>query len=158
MGVGVVDEEDGSLSLVYSGVLSPPRAAPLPERLLFLHDGLVRLIEEWRPNVAAVEEAFVPPKGAGVRTAIAVGQAQGIAMVAAARRSIPIHGYAPREVKRAVTDYGGSSKGQVQQMVALLLGLGEPPEPSDVADALAVAVCHINASRALELGTREASG
>ena len=152
MGAGVVDSEAGTLSHVYSTALSPNKASTLPQRLHYLHDRLVELIQQWEPSVAAVEEPFVSHN---VRAAMAVGQAQAVAMVAAASQGIPVSGYSPREVKRAVTDYGGSSKEQVQEMVGVLLGLDQMPESSDVADALAVAICHINASRIGDLDVRE---
>ena len=144
MGVGLVDSEEGSLSLVYTGVLTPRRADPLAERLGYLYDQIIRVIKEWEPSAVAVEHPFV---GRNVRAALAVGQAQAVALVAAANRGLPVSSYSPREVKKAVTDYGGSSKEQVQEMVKVLLGLALPPQPSDSADALAVAICHINASQ-----------
>ena len=144
MGAGVVESHGGELRLRYVGVLSPDRTKPLSERLHYLHDQLIHLIREWKPSVVAIEEPFV---ARNVRAAMAVGQAQAVAMMAAAHHGLPVSGYAPRVVKRAVTDYGGSSKSQVQEMVAVLLGLQAPPTPTDAADALAVAICHINASQ-----------
>ena len=152
MGVGVVVSRSGELSLAHVGVLGPDRSSKLPERLHYLHERLVGMIEDWKPSAVAIEQPFVSQN---VRAALAVGQAQAVAMVAAAHHGIPVFGYAPREVKKAVTDYGGSSKEQVQEMVRVLLGLDRLPEPSDAADALAVAICHINASREAELTARE---
>ena len=149
MGVGVVDSDQGDLSLVYSGVLSPREAGPLSIRLRSLYEQLVDVIRTWAPSVVAVEEPFV---SRNVRAAMAVGQAQAVAMVAAAQDGLEVHGYAPRVVKRAVTDYGGSSKGQVQGMVRVLLDIPDDSGPSsDAADALAVAICHINASRVVQM-------
>ena len=152
MGVGVVDSDAGELSFVYSTALSPDRAGPLSERLHYLHNRLLDVMQEWTPSVVAIEEPFV---ARNVHAAMAVGQAQAVAMVAAAHRGLSVCGYSPREVKKAVTDYGGSSKEQVQEMVRVLLGLERLPEPSDAADALAVAICHINASRVGDLAARE---
>ena len=153
MGVGVVDSDPDGLGLVYSSVLRPPKPAPLSERLRYLYDKLERLVGEWAPLQVAIEEPFV---ARNVRAAMAVGQAQAVAMVAAACHDLPVSTYSPREVKRAVTDYGGSSKAQVQDMISVLLGLPDGSVlPSDAADALAVAICHINASRELELAVRE---
>ena len=152
MGVGVVDPEGGRLCLAYSGVLSPPRADPLPQRLRYLYDQLVQLMQAWKPSAVAVEEPFV---ARNVRAAMAVGQAQAVAMVAAAHHALPVACYSPREVKRAVTDYGASSKEQVQEMVRVLLDLEAPPESTDAADALAIAICHINASSVAHLDIRE---
>lgn len=143
MGLGVVDSQEGRLTLAHLGVLSASRSKPLAERLRCLYEGLLEYIAEWQPSVAAIEEPFV---ARNVRSAMAVGQAQAVAMLAAASRGLPVHTYSPREVKQAVTDYGGSSKEQVQEMVRVLLGLPETPRPADAADALAVAICHINAS------------
>ena len=152
MGVGVVDSEDGELTHVYSGVLSPGRASPLAQRLHFLYGQVLQTMEEWRPSLVAIEEPFV---ARNPRSAMAVGQAQGVAMVAAAHCGLPVSSYAPRAVKKAVTDYGGSSKEQVQQMVRVLLGLSEDfQQSSDATDALAVAICHISAVRVTEIEVR----
>lgn len=149
MGVGVVDSVGDALSLVYSGALSPRRAAPLSQRLHYLYAQLLSLIQAWGPSAVAIEEPFV---SRNVRAAMAVGQAQGVAAVAAAHYGLPVSTYSPMEIKRAVADHGASSKAQVQAMVGVLLGLpdGSGPPP-DAADALAVAICHIGASRAEQL-------
>ena len=144
MGVGAVDSEAGRPSLLYLGVLTPDRTKPLSERLYFLYTRLVEVIQKWEPSVMAVEHPFA---GSNIRTAMAIGQAQAVAMIAGAHLGLSVFSYSPREVKLAVTDYGGSSKEQVQEMVKVLLELAQPPEPLDASDALAVAICHINASR-----------
>ena len=141
MGIGLVESDGESYSLRLSDALSPPRKAELAARLGWLHRRLEELMAEIRPDVVAVESPFV---GRNIKAAISVGQAQAVAMVAAASHDIPVSMYAPREVKKAVTDNGGSSKEQVQDMVQFLLGLPDPLEPSDRADAAAVAICHIN--------------
>ena len=124
-------------------VLSPGRASPLSQRLHYLYGKVLQTIQEWRPSLVAIEEPFV---ARNPRSAMAVGQAQGVAMVAAAECGLPVSSYAPRAVKKAVTDYGGSSKEQVQQMVMVMLGLPEDfRQSSDAADAVAVAICHIGA-------------
>ena len=156
MGVGVVASEQGELRLVHSGVLSPRRSAPLSERLYYLYGQLDLLMEELAPSAVAIEEPFV---ARNVRAAMAVGQAQAVAMLVAAKHGLSVAGYAPRQVKRAVTDYGGSSKEQVQEMVGVLLGLpAGPAQPPDAADALAVAICHIGASRSQELLSADVEG
>ena len=153
MGIGVVDSDSDGLGLVYSTVLRPSKPALLSERLQYLYDQMERLVGEWAPSEVAIEEPFV---ARNVRAAMAVGQAQAVAMVAAASYDLPVSTYSPSEVKRAVTDYGGSSKAQVQDMVSVLLGLPDGSVlPSDAADAVAVAICHINASRELELAVRD---
>ena len=153
MGVGVVDSERGELSLVYSGVLTPAKSDPLSARLHYIYEQLIQLIHEWTPSAVAIEEPFV---ARNIKAAMAVGQAQGVAMVAAAHHGLVAYGYSPRTVKQSVTDYGGSSKSQVQDMIGVLLNLpSESRQPSDAADALAVAICHINASRESQLVFRE---
>ena len=153
MGVGVLDSVDGELTLVHAGVLSARRGQSLGRRLHHLYGGLLGVISEWQPGVVAVEEPFV---ATNVRAAMAVGQAQAVAMVAAAHHGLDVQGYSPREVKRAVTDYGGSAKAQVQEMVRVLLGLPDEWEESpDAADALAVAICHVSASQVLEIVIEE---
>lgn len=141
MGIGLVESDGERYSLRLSDALSPPRKAELAARLGWLHGRLEELVAEIRPDVVAVESPFV---GRNIKAAISVGQAQAVAMVAAASHGIPVSMYAPREVKKAVTDNGGSSKEQVQDMVQFLLDLPDPLEPSDRADAAAVAICHIN--------------
>ena len=153
MGVGVVDEVDGGLAFAYSCVLSPAKSGRLSERLHYLHERILALIRELEPTVVAVEEPFV---ARNVRSAMAVGQAQAVAMVAAEQCGLSVFGYSPREVKMAVTDYGGASKAQVKEMVGVLLGLSDKPsQPYDATDALAVAICHLSAARVHELAIRE---
>ena len=151
MGVGGVLTDDDHLTLAYSELLSPPRSKPLSDRLGWLYDRMSRALEDLRPSIVAIEQPFV---ARNVKSALAVGQAQAVAMIAAARLSIPVASYSPSEVKKAVTDYGGSSKEQVQQMVSVLLGLDDVLEQPDIADALAVAICHINRSRELDIMER----
>ena len=151
-GVGFVSSQDGDMIMTHSDVLSPPRSASLSDRLAWIHDRMVQIIDELKPTVVAIEQPFV---SRNVKAAMAVGQAQAVAMIAASHRNIPVVNYSPREVKKAVTDHGGSSKEQVQGMVGVLLGLSEPLEPSDRADALAVAICHINNSLMVDVEMRE---
>jgi crossover junction endodeoxyribonuclease RuvC len=152
MGVGVVDSERGELKMVYAGVISPKRSTPLPERMHHLQTELLEIIHEWKPSIISIEAPFVSKN---VRAAMAVGQAQAVAMLSAASEKLEIAGYSPREVKQSVTDYGGSTKEQVQEMVKILLGLNEPPVPLDATDALAVAICHINATHVKNLTVLE---
>jgi crossover junction endodeoxyribonuclease RuvC len=149
MGAGVVESDSQDLSHVYSTVISPRRKGSVPERLHFIFEQISGLIDEWQPAEMAIEQPFA---GRNIRAAMAIGHAQAVAMVAAAGRGLPVSTYAPRQVKQAVTDHGGSSKEQVSDMVRLLLGADELPAASqDVTDALAVAICHINASHVREL-------
>ena len=147
MGYGfVVEELDGSLQAVAWGVLSAPSRLPLGERLHGLYGQLLELMRHYRPAEFAVEEPFV---SVNARTAMAIGQAQGLALMAAAEGSLPVAGYSPRQVKSAVTGHGAASKEQVQYAVSLHLSMGTIPTPEDAADALAVALCHIQSRRSV---------
>ena len=139
MGWGVVDETDGTLRLVEYGALTTPAGMPPAERLLKLYDELRALLERHRPDDAAVEELFF---GKNVTTAVSVGQARGVALLALAQAGVPIHEYKPMTVKQAVAGYGGADKKQMQEMVRLTLRLHDIPKPDDAADALAIAICH----------------
>jgi crossover junction endodeoxyribonuclease RuvC len=139
MGWGVVDEQNGTLSLVAFGVLTTPAGMPQPERLIKLYDGLCDLLRIHQPDGAAIEELFF---GKNVNTAITVGQARGVALLALAQAGVPIQEYKPAEVKQAVAGYGNADKKQMQEMVRLTLRLDKAPKPDDAADALAIAICH----------------
>jgi crossover junction endodeoxyribonuclease RuvC len=117
----------------------------LSDRLAAIFTELEGLMQEWMPDAVAIEQPFA---GKNIRSALAVGQAQAVAMVVAARSGLPVATYSPSQVKQAVTDHGVSSKEQVREMVQIVLQLADPPETSDAADALAVALCHVNATRA----------
>ena len=152
MGVGVIDGDADDCALVRLDVLKATRGSPPEERLHRLYSALLDCIAEYQPQAMAIEQPFV---ARNVRSAMAVGQAQAIAMLAAAASNIPVHAYAPSQVKQSVADHGGSSKQQVRDMVSALLGLDALSVPLDASDALAVAVCHINAGRAQEIAFLE---
>ncbi|MBI4299417.1 MAG: crossover junction endodeoxyribonuclease RuvC [Chloroflexi bacterium] len=139
MGFGVIQEEGEELKLLSCGVLTAARSDPLPDRLYALYSQILELVSYWQPNALAVEEPFVAKN---VRSAMAVGQAEAVALIAAAHFGVPAFTYSPRQVKQSVADYGGGSKEQVQEMVRVHLGLSYLPEPIDATDALAVAICH----------------
>lgn len=141
-GYGVVRRVDGTLAASAGGVITTDPALGLPERLRRLHAELVALVAESRPDAVVVEKVFFQTN---VRTAMATGQAGGVALLAAADAGLPVAQYTANEVKMAVVGYGGATKEQVQRMVASVLGLPEAPRPPDVADALALAVCHLTA-------------
>ena len=111
---------------------------PLAERLRQIYDGIAAVIADWQPAEVAVEDFLV----GNVRAAVAIGEARAVVLLAAAQADLPVFQYQPAQVKQFVTSYGGSQKVQVQEMVRLLLGLDEAPQPLDAADALAVALCH----------------
>lgn len=142
MGYGVIEDATEGAHCLAWGVLHESASSPLHQRLHGLHRQLQSIMEEWRPEEVAVEEPFVSV-GRGMRTAISLGQSQGVALIVAAEYGLDVHSYAPKQVKQMVTNYGGSSKVQVQEAVSLLLGLKIVPEPPDAADALAVAICHL---------------
>jgi len=152
MGVGIVTPSGSDFDLVYTGVISPKRGDHISKRLAFLYDGLTGIIQEWKPSQVAIEEPFA---GRNIKAAMAIGHAQAVAMLVAAKFSLRCVGYAPSQIKQAVTDHGGSSKEQVQEMVRILLNLDETPTSSDAADALAIAICHITASQVSSLDMRE---
>jgi crossover junction endodeoxyribonuclease RuvC len=140
MGYGVIDNLDDDFSLIKYGVLKPQERSPIGERLLFLYRGIVQVIDQFGPGALAVEQPFVAKNA---HSAFALGRAQAIAFLAAAERGLACFEYTPAQIKQRVANYGASSKEQVQQMVMLQLGIQEVPEPSDAADALAVALCHL---------------
>lgn len=140
-GYGAVKGRGSRLEAVAFGHLTTPVDAPLAERLAALWQDLEELLDELSPDVVVVERVLFQ---VNARTAMAVGQASGLALAAAARRSCPVVQYSPNEVKLAVTGYGSASKDQVQTMVQVLLGLEEKPRPADRADALALAVTHLS--------------
>jgi crossover junction endodeoxyribonuclease RuvC len=152
-GYGLVQESpDGNLSAVAYGVILTPPGKPLPERLLLLHGQLSELLLLHHPISGAVEKLFFQRN---VRTAMAVGQARGVALLALAQAGLAAAEYTPLEIKQAVAGYGAADKNQVQQMVRALLGLAEVPKPDDAADALAVAICHAHSVRFLDLSRGE---
>lgn len=139
MGWGVVDESGGTLRAADYGVITTPSGEAPAQRLLLLYQEMTRLVRTFRPDAAAVEELFF---SRNVTTALAVGQARGVALLALAQAHIPVYEYKPREVKQAVTGYGAADKRQMQEMVRLTLNLAARPKPDDSADALAIAICH----------------
>ncbi len=143
MGYGLLEDADEPRALAY-GALTAPARFPVDRRLSELYKKLLDVLGLYQPAEVAIEEPFV---GQNIRSALAVGRAQAIAILAAANQGLPIFYYTPAQVKHQVTDFGGSSKEQVQEMIRLQLRLEELPEPFDAADALAVALCHLRQSR-----------
>ncbi len=142
-GYGIVHERDGRIKALDHGWWQTP-AGQRPElRLRTIFEGVQALIEEHRPDAVAVEESFV---GVDARTALSVGQARGVVLVAAAVAGVECTEYAPSRVKQAVCGYGRAEKAQVQRMVRTILALDALPTPHHAADALAVAICHANGS------------
>ena len=140
MGYGVIESEDDEIALIDFGALVGPGRSPIGERLSYLYNELLEIIQRHQPDAVAVEQPFIAKN---VRSALAIGRAQAIALLAAAGRGIPTYEYTPTQIKQRVANYGASSKEQIQEMVRLHLGLSEVPQPNDAADALAVAICHL---------------
>lgn len=147
-GYGFVQGEDRNLESVAYGVIRTPAGTPTPARLLELHQRLEELLARFRPDEAAVEALFF---GLNVRTAIAVSEARGVAVLALAEAGLQVAEYTPPQVKKAITGYGRASKPQVREMVRVLLGLTAVPRPDDASDALAVSICHHHSARLAEL-------
>jgi crossover junction endodeoxyribonuclease RuvC len=139
MGWGIVESQNNQMRLVACGALTTPAGMPQQERLVQLYNGLRALLEQHRPEEAAIEELFF---GKNVNTAITVGQARGVALLALAQAELPISEYKPLAVKQAVAGYGGADKKQMQEMVRLTLELPAIIKPDDAADAVAIALCH----------------
>jgi crossover junction endodeoxyribonuclease RuvC len=148
MGYGLVDDTGSEPAVVTFGVFTAKARQPLGERLYTLYQEMLALLTRYSPSEVAVEEPFV---GMNPRAALAVGQAQGVALMAAAALGVPVARYAPAAVKQAVTGHGRASKEQVQQALAMLLKSDIASAPEDATDALAVALCHLQAHRAAAL-------
>jgi crossover junction endodeoxyribonuclease RuvC len=144
-GYGVVETDGRSTRLVHFGIFKPARKDAPAARLREIHARLAGLVREYAPDAVAIESVF---SALNVKTALKLAEVRGVVMLAAAQGNVPVHSYSPLEVKSSVTGYGHASKDQVQQMVRAELGLREAPQPADAADALAVALCHLHATRA----------
>jgi crossover junction endodeoxyribonuclease RuvC len=144
MGYGLVASDGRSLQAIDYGAVTTSSDLPPEERLRRLHERLCAIIAAHHPDAMAVEELFF---NTNARTAIAVGQARGVALLAAAQAGLRVHAYTPLQVKDAVAGYGKAGKEQVQLMAATLLALRTVPRPDDAADALAVAICHAHSDR-----------
>ncbi len=142
-GYGVIDSSGNVTRMVSYGAVETDKALATEVRLKLVHEGISQLIERHQPQVVAVEQLFF---NRNVTTAITVGQARGVILLAAAQHGLPILEYTPYQVKQAVVGYGKATKEQVMLMVQRLLALREKPRPDDAADALAIAICALHAS------------
>jgi crossover junction endodeoxyribonuclease RuvC len=140
-GFGCIESVDGRHRLIACGALSGAAGATFPEKLKAIHAGLREMLDRHQPDCVAIEDIFY---ARNVRSALRLGHARGVALLAACESGLPIAEYAPAEIKQAVVGYGRAEKAQVQQMIKLLLGLEVVPSPHDAADALAVAICHLH--------------
>ena len=142
-GYGCLETDGSRHRLIACGAITALPADTFPERLLRIHRELGALLTRCHPDFVAIESLF---HATNVRSALKLGHARGVAMLAAIEAGCPVVEYTPAEVKRAVVGYGRAEKQQVQQMIKLLLGLDRPPSPYDAADALAVAICHLHST------------
>ena len=140
MGLGLVSSVDDQIKYLDSLVLSPKKNLPISRRLYEINRSLLEIIDKWQPDSVSIEQPFA---GKNIKSAIAIGYAQAVAMICAETYSVPIHLYTPRQVKYAVTNYGNASKEQVQDMVVSLLDYEDLSISLDASDALALAICHV---------------
>ncbi len=141
MGYGLIESRDNEITMIDCGALTTSARSPIGERLSYLYNQLVEIVARHQPDAAAVEQPFLAKN---VKSALAIGRAQAIAILAAANQGVPTYEYTPTQIKQRVANYGASSKEQIQEMVRLQLGLSQVPQPNDAADALAVALCHLS--------------
>lgn len=146
LGYGVISGRDEPRMLEYGAIETEPDQSP-PKRLALIYDALSGIISEHSPDVVAMEQLFF---ARNTTTALAVGQARGVALLASEKSGLTVYEYKPAEVKLAIAGYGNADKRQIQEMVRTILGLEEIPRPDDAADALAVAICHVFSSAFLE--------
>lgn len=154
MGYGVIESDGDAIVLVDCGAIKVPEGAGIGERLNHLYDNLLKIINLHHPDAVAVEQPFVAKN---VKSAMAIGRAQAVTFLAAAGSHVPTYEYTPARVKQMVANYGAGGKEQIQEMVRLQLGLAQAPQPTDAADALAVAICHVQETHLADLiaGQRE---
>ena len=147
-GYGLVREAaNNQVALVHYGVITTPSKTPLSSRLVLIHEELQAILNEHSPDGAAVEKLYFQKN---VSTAMSVGQARGVILLALAQHGLEVEEYSPQDVKIALTGYGGAEKQQMQKMVQTLLNMDSQPSPDDAADALAVAICHLHTLRTLQ--------
>lgn len=143
MGYGIIDDDCGKFKVLEYGAITTRVGIKKSIRLKEIYDGTILLIEKYRPDVMAIEELFF---NKNAKTVITIGESRGVAILAAVNCGIDVFEYTPLQVKQSVVGYGRAEKKQVQNMVKAILGLNEIPKPDDVADALAVALCHCNSN------------
>lgn len=144
MGYGIIEVDGNHFKTGSYGALTTPVHMSMTDRLKYIYQGLTEVIRQHQPDVAAIEELFF---NKNTKTALLVGQARGVSIVACANMNIEIYEYTPLQVKQALVGYGRAEKKQIQIMVKHILNLKEIPKPDDTADALAVAICHANSAQ-----------
>ncbi len=146
LGYGLIKEDGDRLKCIDYGVVKTRSTSDTAQRLLKLYQKVDELLMSHQPNYMVLESLFFAKN---VKTALAVGQARGVVILAAAMREISFYEYTPLQVKQAITGYGQASKRQIQELVKSILGLPEIPRPDDAADALAIALCHLQSYKML---------
>lgn len=144
MGYGVLNKDKGRIEVLDYGVVLTPKDESVPVRLAMIEEGVSALIEKYKPDEAAIEELFF---NNNQKTAIAVAEARGAILLTCIKKIGRLYEYTPLQIKQGLTGYGRAEKQQIQHMVRVLLGLKSVPKPDDAADALAVALCHLNTNR-----------
>ena len=139
MGYGVIEKDGNNHVPLAYGVITTDKDMSMPDRLKVLYNGLMDVIAEYQPDEASIEQLYF---NTNQTTAIFVGQARGVAILACANNGLSIYEYTPMQIKTSITGYGRAEKKQMQNMVRVYLGLEEVPKPDDAADALAAAICH----------------
>ncbi|MBR2404597.1 MAG: crossover junction endodeoxyribonuclease RuvC [Clostridia bacterium] len=151
VGVGVIQYKGNKFRVIDYYAITTKAGLPLEQRLKMIYDGINDAIQKYKPDFMAIEELFF---NNNAKTAIQVGQARGVVLLAAVNHGIGIYEYTPLQVKQSVVGYGRADKSQIQQMTKAILGLNEIPKPDDVADALAIAICHAHSHKMVNLGGR----
>ena len=141
VGYGIVEDQKGTLVAIHYGAIRTKAKNPISLRLRTIYEHLVQVIEQYTPEVAAIEKVFY---GKNIQSSIRIGEGRGVALLAVAKANLDIHEYDATKIKKAVCGVGSARKHQVQSMVQTILQLPELPTPSDAADALAIAICHYN--------------
>lgn len=139
VGYSIVEYKGNNFKAIEYGAITTKSDMLFPDRIKIIYDGLIEIIDKYNPDDLAIEELFF---NKNVKTAIKVGQARGVEILAAVNMGLEVYEYTPLQIKQAVVGYGRADKNQVQEMVKILLNLKEKPKPDDVSDALAVALCH----------------
>jgi len=143
-GYGVIENEKGKIKEIAYGCILTKSTESLETRLITIFDELTQIIKKYKPEMVAVEELFF---ASNAKTAISVGHARGVILLACSKAKVPVYEYTPLQIKQAVCGYGRADKQQVQKMVKALLNLEKIPKPDDAADGLAIAICHANSFR-----------
>lgn len=148
VGYGVVSYKGNKFTPIDYGAVKTGSSMSLSQRLIYIYESLEEIIKKYTPEAISIEELFF---NKNTKTALAVGQGRGVAVLAAAKANVEVFEYTPLQVKQSVVGYGRAEKAQVQQMIKIILNLEKIPKPDDVADALAVAICHGNSCKMMNL-------